>query len=84
MTIKIKIQDNLVFLNHDLIPSIYHVDTTVLCITRAKGSEKTLIPATDVGKTGGYFLLHKVTAYEALEHKFPTTTESLKAIWLKP
>lgn len=84
MTIKIKIQDNLGFLNHDLIPSICHVDTTVSRITRAKASEKTLILVTEVRKTGGYFLLHKVTAYEALEHKFPTTTESLKAIWLKP
>jgi len=24
-----------------------------------------------IGKTGGYLLLHKVIAYEALEHEFP-------------
>lgn len=82
MTIKINIYSNLFLFSHDIIPTIYHVETRVLFITRSKVSEKTVILDTEVWKTGGYFLLHKVIAYEALEHKFPTTPESQKAIWL--
>lgn len=56
--------------------------TQECCVPPEPSGQRRLIPVTEVGKTGGYLLLRKVTAYEAPEHKFPTTIESLKAIWL--